>query len=241
MIPNISRRTLLFSAIASIKHHQQLVLLCSIPFTRIEHGRSARRFYRPHGDEETARIALEKTLETAPGAALISTAKTRHVDFAGGRLDPNRMFSRVGAEANLRQLNPSWTAQQLTEALDQLDAGREQLVKALLPPQGGLLVAVHNNGPRYSVEIELPLSSASSLPRRAEPREFFLATSPADYARLAQGPYNAVLQDRPSGEDDGSLSRLCAARSVRYVNLEVAHSRLDIQVEMLAYLLKTLP
>lgn len=241
MIPNISRRTLLFSAFASIKHHQQLVLLCSIPFNRIENGRSPRRFFRPHGDEETARMALETTLETASGTALISTAKTRHVDFAGGRLDPNRMFSRVGAEANLRLLNPSWGPRQLKTALDQLDAGREQLLRALMPPKRGLLVAVHNNSARYSVESELPLSSASSLPRRNEPHEFFLATSPADYARLAQGPYNAVLQDRPSGEDDGSLSRLCAARSVRYVNLEVAHARLDIQVEMLAYLLKTLP
>lgn len=58
---------------------------------------------------------------------------------------------------------------------------------------------------------------------------------------LRSGPYNAVLQSNPPPPDDGSLSRYAAAHHWRYVNLEVAHGQLDKQVEMLHWLVTTLP
>ena len=58
---------------------------------------------------------------------------TRNVPIEGGQIDPNRMFSRVGAEANLKRLNPDWPPERVQAALALLDRGREHLVKALLP------------------------------------------------------------------------------------------------------------
>lgn len=121
------------------------------------------------------------------------------------------------------------------------DRLRPALLRALLPPPGGLLVAAHNNGPGYSVEDEARISERVSLKRRAEPHEFFLAVDPDDYERIARGPYNVVLQQNAKGEDDGSLSRLAARRGVRYVNLEVGAGKTEIQKEMLAWLESALP
>lgn len=42
------------------------------------------------------------------GIAYLIENHTRDVAIEGGKLDPNRMFSRVGAEANLKRLNRDW-------------------------------------------------------------------------------------------------------------------------------------
>jgi hypothetical protein len=210
--------------------------LDGLEFRILRHGRSRRRYLVIHGNERTARQAVIAHLEKAAGTAYLCESPERYVTVAGGRLDPNRMFSREGAEASYRRLNPKWDEAGQGKALDFLDSRRPGLLKALLPPKGGLLIAAHNNGPGYSLEDEVGISTSVWLPRRAEPHEFFLVTSPSDFARLSGGPYNVLLQDRPPGPDDGSLSRLCAARGVRYANLEVALGKLDLQVEMLAWL-----
>jgi len=217
------------------------VLLAGLELKILENGPSSRRYLRVHGNEETAREALEAHMETHPGSAFITTSKTRMVEIAGGQIDPNRMFSRVGAAKSFKAQNPSWSEADLTRALDWLDAERPKLLEALLPLKGGVMIAVHNNGSGYSVETEAPISQAVSLPRRDQPHEFFLATDHADYKLIAAGPYNVVLQNDAAGEDDGSLSRLYAKLGIRYVNLEVAHGKLDVQKQMLEWLVTTLP
>src|SRR5205085_11333392 len=136
------------------------------------------------------------------------------------QIDPNRLFSRAGADASLKRLNPDLTPDRLEAALATLDRGRERLVHALLPPRGGLLVALHNNSEGYSVKDEVPISEETSLRQPDDPHAFFLCTDARDFAVLKSSPYNVVLQHAPK-DDDGSLSRLAAARGVRYVNLEV--------------------
>ena len=106
-----------------------------------------------------------------------------------------------------------------------LDRGREKLVRALTPPRGGLLVALHNNSEGYSVNDEVPISDQTSLRQPAQPHAFFLCTNPADFEVLKASPYNVVLQQHGPKQDDGSFSRLAAARGIRYVNLEVAPGR----------------
>ncbi|MBI5083933.1 MAG: hypothetical protein HZB13_04975 [Acidobacteria bacterium] len=175
------------------------------------------------------------------GVAFSVTGGNRLVKVAGGVLDPNRMYSRAGAEKSYRRLNPEWSHAEIQRALDWLDRARPKLVKALLPPKGGLLFALHNNARGYSAEDEVGISQAGSLPRRAEPHEFFLATNVEDYKLLSKGPYNVVLQSSPEGEDDGSMSRLCARLGVRYVNLEVGAGKLELQKEMMNWLENTLP
>lgn len=240
MLPALSRRTFLAASALSILSAREKTL-CGLTLEIVKHGRSRRRYIRIHGDETTAAEALREHMKTARGTAFLVTNQKRNIIVASGLLDPNRMFSRQGAERSYRRLNPHWTDAELKPALDWLDRERPKLIQALLPPKGGLIFAVHNNARGYSMEEEIPNTYKTSLPRRDAPHEFFLCTNPDDYARLASGPYNVVLQYEPKTDDDGSLSRLCGRLGVRYVNLEVGLGKLAEQREMMAWLERTLP
>ena len=210
--------------------------LAGARFRIVRNGNSGRRYLVIHGDEETARQVLGRFIETHEGIAFLIETETRNVPMDAGKIDPNRMFSRAGAEISLKSLNPDWTPQQLQSALATLDRGRERLVRALLPPSRGLLVALHNNSEEYSVNDEVPISDSVSLREPGNTHAFFLCTDPADFSTLAKSPYNVVLQQKKPQEDDGSLSRLTVRRGVRYVNLEVRAGNSDRQLEMLRWL-----
>jgi hypothetical protein len=210
-------------------------------FRIVRNGRFSRRYLVIHGNEESARQVLTAHIRAHEGTAFIIESNTRNVPVAGGKIDPNRMFSRVGAEANLRRLNPGWTSNQIEAALGVLDHGREKLVRNLMPPDGGLIVALHNNSEGYSVANEEPISNAGSIREPDNPHAFFLCTDADDFQRLATSPYNVVYQDTAPQQDDGSLSRLAAERGVRYVNLEVGMGHSGRQKEMLDWLEWNLP
>src|SRR5262249_44867799 len=152
-----------------------------------------------------------------------------------------RMFSRAGAEASLKRLNPNADPVRLAQALKTLDHQRPGLVRKLTPPPGGLTFALHNNSAGYSMVDEVSVSDRTSLAEPQNPRAFFLCTDLRDFEILRKSPYNVVLQEHPGGRDDGSLSRLAAARGFRYVNLEVALGQPDRQREMVWWLEWNLP
>ena len=210
--------------------------LAGARFRILRNGRSLRRYLRIHGNEETARQVLERHMETHEGIAYVIESRTRVVAVEMLKLDPNRMFSRVGAEANLNLLNPGAALERVRSALGVLDRGREKLVRALTPPKGGLTIALHNNSSGYSVAEEAPISDQTSLREPRNPHAFFLCTDPRDFEVLKTSPYNVVLQQHGPKQDDGSLSRLAAARGFRYVNLEVAAGQAERQREMLHWL-----
>jgi hypothetical protein len=212
------------------------ISLAGARFRILRNGRSLRRYLRIHGNEETARQVLERHMETHEGVAFVIESRTRVVTVEALKLDPNRMFSRVGAEANLNLLNPGATADRVQRALAVLDRGRERLVRALTPPRGGVTIALHNNSGGYSVADEVPISDQTSLRQPGNPHAFFLCTDPRDFEVLKTSPYNVVLQQHGPKQDDGSLSRLAAARGFRYVNLEVAAGQAERQWEMLNWL-----
>ena len=207
--------------------------LAGARFRITRYGSSKRRYLVIHGDEETAREVLTAHIRAHEGIAYIVESHTRNAPIEGGQIDPNRMFSRVGAEANLKKLNPDWPPQRVDAALAVLDRGREHLVHELTPPAGGLIVALHNNGEGYSVRDEEPISDAGSIREPDNPHAFFLCTDEGDFRKLSTSPYNVVLQNKAPKEDDGSLSRLAAKRGVRYVNLEVGRGHVGRQKEML--------
>ena len=207
--------------------------LAGARFRILRNGDVPRRYLLIHGNEETAREVLTRHIQAHEGIAYVIENHTREVAIDGGKLDPNRMFSRAGAAANLKRLNPEWPPEQVEAALAVLDRGREKLARALLAPRGGLTIALHNNSPAYSVADEEPISDAGSIREPDNPHAFFLCTDPEDFRKLADSPYNVVLQQKPAGEDDGSLSRLAALRGVRYLNLEVALGHATRQKEML--------
>ena len=210
--------------------------LAGARFRILRNGRSLRRYLRIHGNEETARQVLERHMETHEGIAYVIESRTRVVAVESLKLDPNRLFSRVGAEANLNLLNPGVAPEPVRSALGVLDRGREKLVRALTPAKGGLTIALHNNGQGYSVAGEAPIGDQASLREPGNPHAFFLCTDPRDFEVLKTSPYNVVLQQHGPKQDDGSLSRLAAARGFRYVNLEVAAGQAERQREMLHWL-----
>ena len=217
------------------------ISLAGARFGILRNGHSKRRYLLIHGNEETARAVLTRHMETHEGIAYLVENHTRNVpvnlaQMNSAQIDPNRMFSQAGAEASLKRLNPGLAPDGFEAALDLLDRGRERLVRALLPPQAGLLVALHNNSEGYSVTDEAPTSDETSLREPGNPHAFFLCTDPRDFAKLRTSPYNVVLQQHAPKDDDGSLSRLAAARGVRYVNLEVGLGQTDRQREMLRWL-----
>ena len=212
------------------------IALAGARFRILRNGRSRRRYLRIHGNEETARQVLERHMQTHEGIAFVIESRTRVVAVESLKLDPNRMFSRTGAEASLQTLNPGVAPERVRRALDVLGRGREKLVRALTPPSGGLTIALHNNGPGYSVASEVPSSDQTSLRQPDNPHAFFLCTDPRDFEILKTSPYNVVLQQHAPAQDDGSLSRLAAARGFRYVNLEVAAGQAERQRDMLNWL-----
>ena len=166
------------------------------------------------------------------GRAFLVENDTRNIPLAGGMIDPNRMFSRVGAEKSLRKLNDGWGDGKIKAALDRLDHDRKGFVEAIFPPVGSLLIALHNNSANYSVNDELPLSDAVALNNKDNPHEFILCTVQSDFDTLAGLAHNVVLQNKPK-EDDGSLSRLAAAKGVRYINIEARMGNAEGQRLML--------
>lgn len=217
------------------------ISLAGAKFRIVRNGGPRRRYLVIHGNEQSARQVLTAHIRAHEGTAFIIDSQTRNVAIEGGLIDPNRMFSRVGAEANLRRLNPDWTPDRIQAALGLLDRGREKLVHEFLPQKGGRIVALHNNSEGYSVADEQPNSDAGSIREPDNPHAFFLCTNEEDFRKLATSPYNVVYQNKAPKEDDGSLSRLAAARGVRYVNLEVGMGHSGRQKEMLDWLEWNLP
>jgi hypothetical protein len=215
----------------------RFVTLAGIRFEVIRRGRSPFRYLVIHASEDTARQVLRTHMKIGQGTAYLATGSERAVRIAGALADPNRIFSREGAQASLRRLNPGLAPQRIQAALNRLDRDREKLIRALLPPLGGLLIALHNNSPGYSVLDEVPISDQVALNDRTHPHEFLLCTQPQDFQRLARSPYNIVFQNRAPKHDDGSLSRLAARRGLRYVNIEAAQGNLRKQSEMLEWLI----
>jgi hypothetical protein len=95
--------------------------LAGARFRILRNGSLKRHYLLIHGDEETARQVLTRFMETHEGTAFLIETHTRNVRIDKGEIDPNRMFSRAGAEASLKMLNAEWTAQQMQAALAILD------------------------------------------------------------------------------------------------------------------------
>ena len=201
-------------------------------FEVLKSGESNRRYVLVHGNEYTAREVLRSYIQGSAGTALLIVGNDRTVIWNGVTLDPNRLFSREGAEKNLRQLNGGHTM--LPQLLDQLDAQRAELIDAIRPPLGGLIVAPHNTS-RHSIHSEIPLSNAYEVNDQSDKFSFYLCTDPNDYKSLMTSGFNAVLQNQPKGDEDGSLSRLAARLGIRYVNVECPLGQFVKQTQMIRW------
>jgi len=238
MSSGIDRRTLISGWFPALFRKPE-VKLCSVPFRVLRYGHSPRRFIVIHGDEETAREVLTTYMFDHEGVAFVVNGHQRNVELLGVRVDPNRMFSRVGAAKSIQKLNPGLDSDKAEEVLRLLDKERGKALTQLIPGAGSRLFALHNNRD-YSVRDEVPDSDQVSIKQPDSPRDFFLCTNPADYEILRTSPFNVVLQSRPE-PDDGSLSRLAARRGFRYINLECAIGNYEGQLQRVRWLEDRLP
>lgn len=215
--------------------------IAGIYFEMKKNGDSPLRLVFIHGDENTARDVTSHAISRNQGLAFLIDSSTREVPVIRLKIDPNRMFSREGAEANLRDLNPGAEESDIKRAIALLDRDREEFLQKLLPPPGGLIIALHNNSKGYSIEDEIPLSDRYQINQPDSRHNFFLTSSLQDFDIMEKSPFNSVLQQNPPPPDDGSLSRLCAKRSVRYINIEAALGNYTGQQSMLNWILKNIP
>ena len=214
---------------------------CGVRFRVVSRGRSNRRYLWIHGDETTARDVLDAHLKTWKGKALLVQNDTRVIRSGAMTFDPNRMFTAEGLERNLRRLHPEASDAERARIHKLVAKDREKLLRELTPPKGGLLTVMHNNSRGYSVKDEVEISNEVSLPMPDAPNDFLLCTDPGDFEILKRSPFNVVLQNAPKGEDDGSFSRLAAARKIRYLNIEAAMGRAEAQRAMLDWAERNLP
>ena len=171
----MERRSFLAAGFGWMPFHKSVIEASGIRFfVRRQGFNSSHRYLLIHGDEKTARQVLDTWMYFHRGTAYFSVTPTRLVPLMGGVIDPNRMFSGVGAEASLRKLNPTWTSDQVRQALELLAHDREKLLHKLIPPKGGLLIALHNNANGYNVNEELTDSDKTSIKEPNRPHEFFL-------------------------------------------------------------------
>ena len=68
------------------------IQIASIQFKVIQNGDSDRRYIWLHGDEQTARIALENHMKKNQGKAFLVEGILRESEFYGGIIDLNRVF-----------------------------------------------------------------------------------------------------------------------------------------------------
>ena len=209
-------------------------------FNLVQNGNSPNRYIWLHGDEQTARMALEYHIKHFAGLAFFIQNETREIPFKSTIVDPNRIFSRNGSYHALRKFKPGWQRGTLKQALDEIDSERASFLDILMPGGNGLLIAVQNNFRGYNVKYEEKRSQRTSIKPGQNPRDFIICTNEKDFEKLSTGPYNVVLQSEIPEKDDGSLSWEALRRNVRYLNVETRLGYLTKQKKMLRFIETTL-
>ena len=216
------------------------IIIDTIEFKVVKKGNSDRKYIWLRGDEQTAKMALEHHINRYGGTAFFIMNNLRDVEFHGGLIDPNRIFSSYGAKRNIHKYNPHWPATKNQQLLDGLNKDRPSFLNAIFPTNGGLLIALHNNYKGYNVHEEVAISDSISIKKDQNPRDFYLCTNREDFELLAKSPFNVVLQENSPKKDNGSLSWAAIDNNVRYINIETRLGWLSMQKRMLVYIEKNL-
>jgi len=216
----------------------EYVDIAGIQFKVIKNGESNRRFIWIHGDEKTAAMLLKRHLKYNYGTAFLIKNHKREVFINGYMMDPNRIFSKAGAEKNLIEFNGNISKMAVDKMVNLIANDKGKFFDRITPPNGGLLIALHNNLHAYSIDDEIPISTEISLKNSEHPHHhnFFICTNRDDYNLLSKSPFNVVLQETQPKKDNGSLSWFVARKGVRFINIETRLGYLSIQAKMLQYI-----
>ena len=217
-------------------HNDSYIYFLGVKYTLKQNGNSSNRYILLHGDEKTAKMVLESHIKEYKGIAFFIENEKREIPFKSTIIDPNRIFSRNGSYHALRKFQPGWPPGELKKALDKIDTEREVFLNILMPPNNGILIALHNNFRGYNVKSEISNSQRVSIKKNQNPRDFIICTDENDFDKISKGPFNVVLQNKPPELDDGSLSWEALRRNVRYINLETRLGYYTQQKKMLEYI-----
>ena len=219
-----------------------------------ENGGAPMSFLNLHQNENTSVVAARVVLMDPTGGSVtrLEHGGARYVSFEldgmAFTFDPNRMFTRAGVDATLRQ-HGNYT-----------DAAAEDVLafsQTVLHMYGwddvDTVIALHNNGGGgYSAESYLPGGSMASeaskvnIVEGTDARNFFFVVTDELYTSLADLGFNVVLQNDEEPTDDGSLSVYAQAQGRNYVNVEALASHTSrgdqvlVQLHMLRGLRKVL-
>ena len=205
-------------------------------FKTVKNGESPNRYIWLHGDEMTAKMALNSHIRQFQGVAFFIQNESREIQFKTTMVDPNRIFSRKGSYHALRKFQPKWRSDSLETALNQIEIDSEKLLRKIEPPKNGLLISVHNNFRGYNVNHEIKNSQKIAIKPDQNPRDFILCTDEGDFKKLKDGPYNIVLQNIEPSIDDGSLSWAMLRKNIRYINVETRLGYLTKQKKILNFI-----
>lgn len=214
-----------------------------VPIEVIEKENDSLVFFNLHNNEQTSVKAIKEVLKNQRGEYLgLLSGGTRELVLKQKsksiRLDPNRIFSRIGIEKTLKNygcLTPF--------NINLVDS----LGKAILHQLSNvkLLVALHNNtGVGYSAKTILNSNAKEHVaaeifinPENDE-NDFFYVTEKSKFDYLKSCGYNVVLQDNTRIKDDGSLSVYCGRKKISYINIECESGHLKEQIEMIQTIYK---
>ncbi|MEM9280679.1 MAG: hypothetical protein AAGA96_02540 [Verrucomicrobiota bacterium] len=202
-------------------------------------------FLSLHSNEKTSVDSLRYFLPQIGGKFVaIQASGDRRLHLAPGRtsvtIDPNRMFSPVGIERDLKRFSIPRPGD-----ADRVEVFGKAVVERYLKP-AKLVVALHNNTPNgFSILSYQPGGSEAASAGKIyvntehDPDNFFVVTVPAHFEALKRVGYNVVLQaDEPV--DDGSLSVFCGRSGIPYVNIEAEHGDVGMNRQMIRSLMKIL-
>jgi hypothetical protein len=153
------------------------------------------------------------------------------------QIDPNRMFTKIGIEKNLKNYG-----NYSDEARDTIFAFGQKIYRNFLR-DSRLIVAMHNNR-NEGYNVKSYLSGGEYQSDAAEvfynPKwgtgEFFYVIDQAHFNFFKQKKVSAVLQDNQKVTDDGSLSVFAQQHKIAYLNVEAQHGKLKPQIKMLTIL-----
>merc|ERR1712137_1540815 len=200
-----------------------------------ENGEALYSFINLHENENTSVVAAKTLIYQKGGGSItfLQHGGTRDINFVfkgeNYSIDPNRMFTYPGLEANLQPFNAEAAAAVLEFSQAVLNIYQFDAQKIVL--------ALHNDSPNYSSLDYLPGGVYADEAAKVHigelfiPRDFFFIANGIVgtqlYNCLAGVGFNAVLQVPYIGPnstltDDGSLSVYSAMHGKPYVNTEAA-------------------
>ncbi|MCU0447354.1 MAG: hypothetical protein MUE85_20855 [Microscillaceae bacterium] len=201
-------------------------------------------YFNLHDNENTSVEATQVILKNPKNSGKLvelqhSGERLISFEYQGAKyqIDPNRMFTKVGIEKNLKNYGNYSDA-----ARDTVFAFGQKIYRDFL--QGSrLIVAMHNNkNEGYNVKSYLPGGEYKTDAQDVfyNPKwgtgEFFYVIDQAHFAFFKQKKVSAVLQDPQKVTDDGSLSVFAQNQGMAYLNVEAQHGNLKPQIKMLTIL-----